>query len=167
MYFAGAISSGLFVTRSGDIYGRKLPTMISALVSIPIHIALMASTNLNFSIVMFYLFGLTRPGKMQVSFVYVSELVPEKFRRFVGTFILFFDGSSLILFGFYFLLISKNWVYFQVFTLLLSIASTAILFFIPESPKYLMNKRRYEDARNSFVKIAIINKVCSEAIKNI
>lgn len=144
-----------------------MPTMISALVSIPIHIALMASTNLNFSIVLFYLFGLTRPGKMQVSFVYVSELVPEKFRRYVGTFILFFDGSSLILFGFYFLLISKNWVYFQVFTLLLSIASTAILFLIPESPKYLMNKRRYEDARNSFVKIAIINQVCSEAIQKI
>jgi MFS family permease len=143
MYFAGAIASGLFVTRIGDLYGRKLPTIWSAIVSIPIHLGLMLSRSLNFSIFLFFLFGATRPGKMQVSFVYVSELVPESHRRRVGTFILFFDGSSLILFALYFLFISKNWVFFQTFTLILSIISTIVLIYIPESPKYLISKNRF------------------------
>lgn len=112
MYFVGAITSGLFVTRMADLHGRKWPTLISAIVSIPIHIGLMISTSLTLSIVLFFLFGMTRPGKMQVSFVYISELVPENKRRLVGSFILFFDGSSLILFALYFLYVSKNWEFF-------------------------------------------------------
>ena len=112
MYFAGAIASGIFVTRMGDLYGRKLPTLISCLVAIPIHLGLILSTNLNFSIVLFFLFGMTRPGKMQVSFIYASELVPETLRKRVGSFILFFDGGSLILFALYFKFISKDWLYF-------------------------------------------------------
>jgi MFS family permease len=112
MYFAGAIASGVFVTRIGDLYGRKIPTLLSAIISIPIHLGLMISTNLNFSIVLFFLFGMTRPGKMQVGFLYVLRARLERFRRKVGSFILFFDGTSFLLFALYFKYISKDWLYF-------------------------------------------------------
>ena len=146
MYFAGAIASGFFVTRLGDIYGRKWPTIFSAVISIPIHLSLILSRDLNFSIVMFFLYGLTRPGKMQVSFVYVSELVPSRYRKWIGSFILLFHGSSMILAALYFLLISKSWVSFQVFALTLTVLSTATLFFVPESPKFLLEKGRLREA---------------------
>ncbi|TNV79680.1 hypothetical protein FGO68_gene574 [Halteria grandinella] len=159
MYFAGAIASGLFVTRLGDTHGRKLPTLISAIVSIPIHLGLMLSRNLNLSIALFFFLGLTRPGKMQVAFVYVSEMVPERYRRRVGSFILFFDGGSLIMFALYFKYISKSWLYFQIWALLMSIVSTLVLFKIPESPKFLIKKGRFDDARVSLLKIAGYNNV--------
>jgi MFS family permease len=163
MYFAGAIISTLVITRIGDLYGRKLPTLISSLVSLPIHLGLILSRSLNLSIALFFLLGLTRPGKMQVSFVYLSELVPEAHRRRVGSFILFFDGGSLILFALYFKYISKQWVYFQLYALGISAISALVLFAIPESPKYLMEKDRYDDARKSLVSIATFNNVSMTA----
>ena len=107
MYFAGSLASGIVVTRIADLYGRKWCTIIGTVASIPIHIAMILSNSLLLNIVLFFILGTTRPSKSQVGFVFVSELVPEKFRRIVGSFLLFCDGSSLILFALYFLYISK------------------------------------------------------------
>ncbi len=112
MNFAGGIASGLIVTRLADMHGRKKLTLLSCLASIPIQIGLLASQSLALSISLFFLLGMTRPGKMQVSFVYLSELVPESKRRLSGSLILLVDGSTLIFLGLYFLYISKNWLYF-------------------------------------------------------
>lgn len=36
LFYLGSTIMGIFVTRLGDIYGRKLPTMISSILAIPI-----------------------------------------------------------------------------------------------------------------------------------
>jgi hypothetical protein len=55
---------GFFITRLGDIYGRKWPTWISIVVSLPIQVGLLLSKNLTLSVVLFFLLGCTVPGKI-------------------------------------------------------------------------------------------------------
>jgi hypothetical protein len=54
MFFAGMTVTGLFVTRLGDIYGRKWPTWISSVLSVPLHAGIMLSTNLYLTIILFF-----------------------------------------------------------------------------------------------------------------
>jgi MFS family permease len=63
MYFAGTTTFGIIVSRLGDLYGRKWPVTISALISIPIHGMLLYSNNINFTSVLFFILGALGPGK--------------------------------------------------------------------------------------------------------
>jgi len=47
----------------------------------------------------------------------------------------------------YFFFISKYWLWFQVFGFLLNLLVVVAMFWVPESPKWLLGKRRYNDAR--------------------
>ena len=74
MFFAGTTSTGIFITRLGDIYGRKWITRVSALLSIIVQLAMLNSTNFNLIIFLFFMLGVMGPGKNQVGFVYASEI---------------------------------------------------------------------------------------------
>lgn len=99
------------------------------------------------------------PGKTMVGFVYAGEMFSEEYRSIVGSAILFTDSATMLLLPLYFKLISKNWLYFQLFYFILSVISCIFLFFIPESPKYLLSKGLNDRAQQSFEKIAKINGV--------
>ena len=63
---------------------------------------------------------------------------------------LFMDSATMIMLPVYFKFISKNWIYFQLVSLLLNVVGTLGLFLIiPESPKYLLSKSRIADARTA------------------
>ena len=46
MFSLGSPLVGIFVTRLGDIYGRKFPTLISSLIAVPLLSLVLNSTNL-------------------------------------------------------------------------------------------------------------------------
>ena len=78
------------------------------------------------------------PGKLHISFVYLSELVPEHRRTAVGTLILFSDASTLVWQTLYFRFLTKEWIYYQIGSLVMNIIGVlGILLVLPESPKYL------------------------------
>jgi MFS family permease len=74
MFFAGTTATGIFITRLGDIYGRMWITRVSSLLSILVQAAIITSTNFNLNIILFFMLGVTSPGKNQVGFVYASEI---------------------------------------------------------------------------------------------
>jgi MFS family permease len=150
---------GIFVTRLGDIYGRKLPTMISSLMAVPLLGCILYSENLTLTTVLFFMLGMTGPGKKMVGFVYAGEMFSEEYRTVVGSIILFTDSATMIFLPLYFKLISKNWLYFQLFYFTLSVISSLSLFLIPESPKYLLSKGLNDKAQKSFETIAKFNGV--------
>lgn len=142
-FFVGMTILVVFVTRLGDVIGRKWPTNISSMVSIPITIGLILSRDLNLSIGLLILFGATCPGREQVAFVYISELVPLKNRTAVGSLLLLADATTIGWIALYFLYVSKDWVYFQCISVTLNCIATVMLLFIPESPKYLHSRGSY------------------------
>ena len=58
----------------------------------------------------------------------------------------------------YFWLISKQWFYIILVGYLLSLASAGLVWFLPESPVYLMSRDRVAQAVNVFRQIAKVNK---------
>jgi MFS family permease len=66
MFFAGNTCVGFFVSRAGDIYGRKWPTRISSLLSIPIQAAIIFQHNFTFRIILFFLQGMCAPGRLRL-----------------------------------------------------------------------------------------------------
>lgn len=68
------------------------------------------------------------------------------------------DGMTMILLSVYFRYISKEWIYFQIYgIILLGLASIAV-FWVPESPKFLYSLKKYDAARISLIRIAISNR---------
>ena len=76
MYFAGWTVSCIFVPRLSDIYGRKIPSLASAIFSIPVYLGLILSRSLTLSIVLFFFLGLTCTGKASTAYVYLLEFIP-------------------------------------------------------------------------------------------
>ena len=74
MFFAGTTVTGIFITRLGDIYGRMWITLVSSLLSIFVQAAIITSKNFNLIIFLYFMLGVTSPGKNQVGFVYASEI---------------------------------------------------------------------------------------------
>ena len=141
--FVGSTLMGIFVTRLGDIYGRKIPTMISSIMAVPILACILYSKNLYLTTILFFVMGSCGPGKTFVGFVYAGEMFPEKYRSIIGSIMLFTDSATMIILPLYFKFISKNWLYLQLFYFILSFISSLCLFLIPESPKYLLSKGLY------------------------
>lgn len=157
MYFAGMCSFGVFVTRAGDVFGRKLPSNISAIIAIPLLIGLCFSKSIILSAVLTFFVGATSPGRSQVVFVYICELVPNKYRSKIGSFILFMDCTTIAIYALYFRYISKQWLYLWSVNVGLITLATISLFFMPESPKYLHSKGRFEQAKLALSSIARFN----------
>jgi len=49
----------------------------------------------------------------------------------------------------YFRFISKNWIYLQIVGVSLSAISAVLIWFLPESPRFLYVKHRYQEAREA------------------
>jgi len=53
---------------------------------------------------------------------------------------------------------SKNWLGIEIFACCQGVIAGIGAYFMPESPKFLISKHRYEEARESINRIAKINK---------
>ncbi len=150
MYFIGEVLFTVLVARLGDVFGRNWVCWICSALSVPIQIGFLFSTNLTFTIALFFLLGACIPGKLNIAFVYLTELVPERYRTAVGTLILFLDASTMALHSLYFRFVTKEWIYFQIVSLVMNvIAVLGIMFVIPESPKYLHAVGKIEECQNN------------------
>lgn len=158
-YLLGWALGCLFVPRMGDVYGRRWPLVISMGISLIIYLILILSTNINLTTVMFLLLGLTNPGKSNVCYIFLLEFIPKKWQTPVSTLLLFADGSTMIFLSLYFRFVSKNWLWFQIFTLSLTTVAFIVILFAPESPKYLYSFKRYKESRRNLQYIARFNRV--------
>ena len=103
--------------------------------------------------------GLCASGRMQVSYVYLTELLTvTKTKRF-GPFI---NASQLlpqVLASIAFQHITRYTIAFELFALILTgLVLVIATFFLPESPKYLINKNRFDEARTTLNTIARFNE---------
>lgn len=112
MYFAGWTVSCIFIPRLADIYGRKWPLLASASASFAFYLGLILSRNLNLSIGLLFFMGCCCTGKVGTSYVLLLELVPARSVTFIGTIVMFLDGSTMIWISLYFRYVSKEWLYF-------------------------------------------------------
>ncbi len=110
--FAGWAVSSIFVPRLGDLYGRKWPCFISLVIASVMHLGIVISTNMTLTVLMFFIFGSCCAGRFSLAYVYLCELVPEKYNDIVGAFLLCADAANFLILAVYFRFISKDWLPF-------------------------------------------------------
>ena len=159
MFFLGYSISSLFVPRLADLYGRRPVLLLNLLVQVVIQCALIFSTSFSLTSFLLFAMGLCASGRMQVSYVYLCEFLTETKTKRFGPFI---NASLLlpqVLASIAFKRITHYTMFFELFALILTgfvlIISTC---FLPESPKYLINKNRVDDARRALSTIARFNE---------
>ena len=91
----------------------------------------------------------------------------EKHRIMLGSIILFMDSSTMLTFPVYHRFISKNWIYYHVTSLILNGIAIVMMYGIPESPKYLIGKQRFAEAKSSLIQMARINGVGVESVSKL
>ena len=72
---------------------------------------------------------------------------------------LFSLESSFGIFGaIYFTWLCKNWFWYVLIGYIMQIIGTIAIFFVPESPKWLIKSRRFDEAQRVLHKVATMNK---------
>jgi OCT family organic cation transporter-like MFS transporter 15 len=108
------------------------------------------SHSLNLTTAMMFIFGMAAVGRTSISFLYLMELLPTNRQVLVGT-ILHVNNAAVGVFGcLYFWKISKNWLWLAiVFAEAAGVIVFGLTLMLPESPRYLVSLKRYDEARAS------------------
>mmetsp|Transcript_24374 Transcript_24374/g.21627 ORF Transcript_24374/g.21627 Transcript_24374/m.21627 type:complete len:125 (+) Transcript_24374:419-793(+) len=114
--------------------------------SIIAFIGLIFISNLYLKYACIFIFGCLYLKNVQI-FVLCTELVQEKYRVYVTTWMLAMNASWMPISAVYFRFISDNWQYLFISFLIINIVIAILSHLVPESPKFLYEKERYEEAR--------------------
>ena len=114
----------------------------------------------------FVLFGLSKM-KNSVCYVWISELVPIRHKNSALVSLTSFDSGTLGFLCLYFVLASREWFPIMMVTTLLSTLALLILIVVlPESPIWLLQKGRQQEAIDALNLIGWINGVSKRIPSN-
>ncbi|XP_025098001.1 organic cation transporter protein-like [Pomacea canaliculata] len=154
----GLLGGSLVLGTLADVIGRKKTVVMSTLGLIAVTFgAAFVRNYVAFAVLQFFsaFFGM---GKFLASFVAGMELVGPQHRTLAGIVIeLFWSmGLYIILLMAYFI---RKWNHLQLALSTVSMIFIPILFFIPESPRWLLSRGRRQEASAIVRHAAHVNKV--------
>ena len=117
------------------------------------------SRNVDLTTGIMFFFGVASVGRATNSFLYMSEVLPQNRKVLMATMLQVLVGCVPAVGSVYFTRISKDWLWLEIWAGCLTVACLLATFAMPESPKYLISKRRYNDARVAVSYIARFNGV--------
>jgi putative MFS transporter len=145
-YFLGfAISAGLTPTFA-DKFGRKTPYTISLITQTIAYSLIIYSKNLTGTILYYLLVGLCAGGRDVIGAMYQAEFMPQKYHVQAMTLLNCVDSTTMIFQSIYYYF-CNYWLYLHVFNLCVAITIIVIVQFIPESPRFLYEHKRFDEAR--------------------
>ena len=155
--FLGCAFGSILLPFSGDLFGRWNAGQFLCLLTLPIfYLSVVADS---FGLVQFVAFwiGLLTFMRYANMYLLLMELMEEQYTGIATA--IFMCGDSAM--GFYLIVylrfISKDCFAFLQLSIILSIISFVLYYFLPESPKWLVSVGRYDEARTALKKIAYLN----------
>ena len=104
--------------------------------------------------------GFSHPGRVIVAVSYADEFLNREQRPYLMPLNNILNGLIIIFTALYYQFISKDIAYIQWCNLfLVSILILFTIVYLPESPKFLHSKERYDEARNSLSLVARVNGI--------
>ncbi|KAJ8021306.1 Solute carrier family 22 member 13 [Holothuria leucospilota] len=158
VFFAGYLVGSAVPGLTADMFGRRL-TLLVCLVLIPVMSILnVFSPTMWMYIILRFFIAVFVKGCNLACYVMGSEIVSPSKRAVVGNFVFTFFAL-----GYFFLaLIAKFITNWRILQLVVALVYLPVIifsfFFIPESPRWLISKKRLSDAEKLLTKIARINK---------
>ena len=128
------------------------------MVSIALYIGLLITKHLGVMIAIWFLFGALSSVRMNIGYVYLMEMLPEKWQTPITSIWNVQEAFIYVLATLYFWKISTHWFYFVVIGLGFNIISVVLLFFLPESPRYLVTVKKFDEAKAAFEVMARFNR---------
>ena len=166
--FIGIMASTFWVPNVADTYGRRLPALCSILIQLIGFIIIAFADSLHWAYLGMILFGMSFPGKLVVHFNYCIELCPSQYKANL-IFIYYLIENVVVVFAvtFYYQNISKSHIYINNFATLTTLGSLIYVYMhLIESPIFLVNKMKFDEARVNLAKIAAFNGL-SETFEDI
>ena len=157
--FIGWVLTLPWIPRLSDMYSRKKFFIFGMVVDWLMFVAMFLTRSINWMIVITFVFGLMTTFRVNIGFVYMMELMPKSKQTFYATFYNIVDGSNLLTGTIYFWFISKDWIYFTTIGFALQTFNVITIWFLPESPRLLIELKRFDEAEVALKKIAKWNKV--------
>jgi MFS family permease len=107
---------------------------------------------------MFFLHGVSHALVTVAGFCLNCDFAPETTHNMISAVWNMTDASSGIFLTLYFRYVSKNWVWPQLFGIIVTILSgMGILLWVPESPKWLYREGRYDECCDGLEQAAKFN----------
>ncbi len=154
----GALGGNALAGFLSDAFGRKKILMLTAVLFTVS--ALLSATTTNFSIFVLsrVLGGIAVGGAILIAPVYIAEISPSALRGSLVSFnqLMIVIGISASFFSNYFLLRLGDscWRWMLGVEAIPAALYFVLLFFVPESPRWLFGKGREDQALNIFTKVA-------------
>ena len=143
MIFAGWASSAFFIPWLSDLYGRKPIFVTNMIVQLCAQIGMIFTGNYFVMLVCLFVIGFCCSARWSTSYVYLMEFLTEKNIKQVGPFVNASAALAFVVGAFILQAITQNAKVIEYFALGLTIYSLILTsFFLPESPKWLVNKGR-------------------------
>ena len=159
-YFLGWMVTSPIWLRLADVWGRRLMIHISIIPHLILTAAFFLVTPANAEWLIIFInvmIGLKESMTSIVAYVLLSEMVSAKYRAYFSAANNIYDGLQNILISvmFYF---GRDWHYVSYYYLAVLVLLFFVLFLVPESPRFLLSRKRYDKARTVYARIARINK---------
>ena len=142
-----------------DKLGRRPVVIYGLIVTCITQTVLLFSTSREFSYLLIFILGLAMPMRVFVGYIYAMEFLPVKKTQLVSAVTLGNDGLMLVIASLWFMLISRKWWTLFFLATMLVYLTLALVVGMPESPKFLVSRGRYAEAREVMTKIARINGI--------
>ena len=111
-FFIGWAVSAIFIPRLSDLMGRKIVTIGTMILQTAAIIGMNFSRSVYLTQALMFLLGTACVGTRSIMFLFMIELLPEKWQVPLGTMLNFWDTLVPILYTLYYWKISKEWIWF-------------------------------------------------------
>ena len=154
LFWLGWCCTLLWLPRLADVYGRKNLIAYNNFVSLALHLLTIFAPNIYVLGGTLFTWGLFNSIRVSTAFLYMVELMPKKNQNTVGTIHNCFDGSIGLFATIFFMTVSIQWQYFVYIGLIFQIYACFAVWFLPESPIFLLKVGRIDELKKALSRIA-------------
>ena len=156
LYFVGFAISGILL-KQADQFGRKKVILFWNFIQFFCCISLIFWTELYAKYATIFIWGLTACKYIAI-YILCTELSPKKYQVYIGSFVLSLGVlSSQVPASIYLLSGGEDIQNVLIFSIILSFIATAVSCIVPESPRYLYERKLFTQLRENLESISRIN----------
>ena len=155
--FVGWVITMAWMPRLSDMYSRKIFLQIGMITNFAMFICMYYVTSVEWMIAITFVFGLVMTIRVNIAFVYMMELLPNRLKNFYAVLCSIMDTTGIIYCALYFWFIGKNSTHLFLIGFAIQLFCTVSVQFLPESPRLLVELGRLDEAGVAFQKIAKMN----------
>ena len=141
------VISSLVFPPLADKFGRKPIGLIGLSTHLLFGILLLLSKSQSTMYFCVFMLGLAMPARVFVGYIYAMEMMPSRNTQMATSVILGNDGLVMMWTSLYFMYVGKTWSTFFGLTLVGITVALVVLAMRPESPSFLVNQGRFDEAR--------------------